>query len=145
MGYKCSKRTVLFFLLARAAGSCVDGPTRPASQTIKLDDHSSGPARVTAGTHPTFVSFATEPLHGLFCKRRWRRVCYRHNWVRNTLAASAASLNRMPGIQAVQEPMVMTRRAPGDQQRGDVKVVKSGTSWILDVGIICPAPRQQGH
>jgi hypothetical protein len=81
------------------------------------------------------VSFATEPLHGLSCKRRWRRVWYRHNWVRNALAAS---LNRMPGVQAVLEPMVMTRRAPGDQRRGDIKVVKSGTSWILDVGIICP-------
>ena len=32
------------------------------------------------------VSFATEPLHGLFCKRRWRRVCDRH-------------INRMPGVQ----------------------------------------------
>ncbi len=81
------------------------------------------------------VSFATEPLNGLFCKRRWRRVCYRHNWVRNALAAS---LNRMPGVQAVLEPMVTTRRAPRDQRRGDIKVIKSGTSWILDVGIICP-------
>jgi hypothetical protein len=62
-------------------------------------------------------------------------VCYRHNWVRNALAAS---LNRMPGVQAVLEPMVMTRRAPGDQRRGDIKVIKSGTSCILDVGIICP-------
>ena len=85
------------------------------------------------------VSFATEPLHGLFCKRRWRRVCYRHNWVRNALAAS---LNRMPGVQAVLEPMVTTRRAPGDQRRGDIKVIKSGTSWILDVGIICPGSQR---
>jgi hypothetical protein len=23
-------------------------------------------------------------------------------------------------------------------RRGDIKVIKSGTSWILDVGIICP-------
>ncbi len=50
----------------------------------------------------------------------------------------AASLNRMPGVQAVLEPMVMTWRAPGDQRRGDIKVIKSGTSWNLDVGIICP-------
>jgi hypothetical protein len=48
-------------------------------------------------------------------------VCYRHNWVRNALAAS---LNRMPGVQAVLEPLVVTRRAPGDQRRGDIKVVK---------------------
>jgi hypothetical protein len=80
------------------------------------------------------VSFATEPVHGLFCKRRWRRMCYQHNWV---CSALAASLNRMPGVQAVLEPMIMTRRAPGDQRRSDIKV-KSGTSWILDVGIICP-------
>ncbi len=43
----------------------------------------------------------------------------------------------LPGVQAVLEPLVMTRRAPGDQRRGDIKMVKSGTSWILDVGIIC--------
>ena len=66
-------------------------------------------------------------------------MCYRHNWVRNALAAS---LNRMPGVQAVLEPMVTTRRAPGDQRRGDIKVIKSGTSWILDVGIICPGSQR---
>ncbi len=70
------------------------------------------------------------------------RVSYRHNWVRNALAAS---LNRMPGIQAVLEPRVMTRRAPGDQRHGDIKVIKSGASWILDVGIGLTTPRQQGR
>jgi hypothetical protein len=40
----------------------------------------------------------------------------------------------MPGVQAVLEPMVTTRRAPG--------VIKSGTSWILDVGIICPGSQR---
>ncbi len=54
----------------------------------------------------------------------------------------AASLNRMPGVQAVLEPMVMTPRAPGNQRRGDVKVIKSGASWILDVGIICPGSQR---
>jgi hypothetical protein len=88
------------------------------------------------------VSFAIEPLHGLFCKRRWRRGCYRHNWVRNALAAS---LNRMPGVQAVLEPMVMTRRAPGDQRRGDIKVIN-----VLDPGRGhhlpgLTTPRQQGR
>ncbi len=66
-------------------------------------------------------------------------MCYRHNWVRNALAAP---LNRMPGVQAVLEPTVTTRRAPGDQRRGDIKVIKSGTSWILDVGIICPGSQR---
>ncbi len=33
------------------------------------------------------VSFATEPLHGLFCKRRWRRVYYRHNCTSTTGSA----------------------------------------------------------
>ncbi len=61
-------------------------------------------------------------------------IASRHNWVRNALAAS---LNRMLGVQAVLEPMVRTRRAPEDQRRGAIKVIKSGTSWILDVGIIC--------
>jgi hypothetical protein len=36
----------------------------------------------------------------------------------------------------------MTRRAPGDQRRGDIKVIKSGTFWILDVGIICPGSQR---
>ncbi len=70
---------------------------------------------------------------------QWRRVCYRHNWVRNALAAS---LNRMPGVQAVLQPMVMTRRALGDQRRGNIKVIQSGTSWILDAGIICPGSQR---
>jgi hypothetical protein len=38
--------------------------------------------------------------------------------------------------------MVTTRRAPGDQRRGDIKVIKSRTSWILDVGIICPGSQR---
>jgi hypothetical protein len=66
-------------------------------------------------------------------------VCYRHNWVRNALAAS---LNRLLGVQAVLEPMVLTRRAPGDRRRGDIKVIKSGTPWILDVGTICPGSQR---
>ncbi len=41
----------------------------------------------------------------------------------------------------------MTRRTPGDQRRGDIKVVKSGTRrvgplQILDVGIICPGSQR---
>jgi hypothetical protein len=36
----------------------------------------------------------------------------------------------MPGVQAVLEPMVTTRRAPGDQRRGDIKVCASGTDTI---------------
>jgi hypothetical protein len=42
-----------------------------------------------------------------------------HNWVRT------ASLNRMPGVQAILEPMVVTRRAPGDQRRGDSSAATS--------------------
>ncbi len=84
------------------------------------------------------VAFPTEPLHGLFCKRHAVEG-RRPNWVRNALAAS---LNRMPGVQAVLEPMVMTRQAPGDQRRGGIKVIKSGTSWILDVGIMCPGSQR---
>jgi hypothetical protein len=38
------------------------------------------------------------PAHaGKGTNKVWRRVCYRHNWVRNALAAS---LNRVPGVQA---------------------------------------------
>ena len=32
--------------------------------------------------------------------------------------------------------------SPGDQRRGDTKVIKSGTSWILDVGIIYPGSQR---
>jgi hypothetical protein len=52
---------------------------------------------------------------------------------------SATPWLRTPGVL---EPMFTTRRAPGDQRRGDIKVIKSGTSWILDVGIICPGSQR---
>jgi hypothetical protein len=95
-----------------------------------------GPARATAGTHPAFPSRQSPCTAS---SARGGGGGYRQNWVRNALAAS---LNRIPGVQAVLEPMVMTRQAPGDQRRGDIKVIKSGTSWILDVGIICPGSQR---
>ncbi len=66
------------------------------------------------------------------------KVCYRHNWVRNALAAS---LNR---VQAVLEPMVMTRRARGDERRGNIKgdLMDPGRGQHLP-GLT--TPRQQGH
>jgi hypothetical protein len=94
-----------------------------------------GPAKATAGTHPAFLRDRA-PARPLFQEAVEEGG---HNWVRNALAAS---LNRMPGVQAVFEPMVTTRRAPGDQRRGDIKVMKSGTIWILDVGIICPGSQR---
>jgi hypothetical protein len=77
-----------------------------------------GPARATAGTRPAFPSRA--PARPLLQEAMEEVLC------RNALAAS---LNRIPGVQAVLEPFVMTRRAPGDQRRGDIKVIQSGTSW----------------
>jgi hypothetical protein len=88
-----------------------------------------GPVRATAGTRdiaparPLLQEAADEG----------------HNWFRDALATL---LNRMPGVQAVLEPKVVTRRAPGDQRRGDINVNNSGTSWILDVGIICPGSQR---
>ncbi len=32
------------------------------------------------------VSFATDPCHGLYCKRRWKRVMRRHDSIRDNLA-----------------------------------------------------------
>jgi hypothetical protein len=57
-------------------------------------------------------------------------------WRGNRSDTLAASLNRMPGVQAVLEPTVLLL---GEPRRGDINVIKSGTSWILDLGIIAQA------
>ena len=44
--------------------------------------------RVAEGNEPdqrARASFADEPLHGLYCRRRWVRVTYRHDGIRDAL------------------------------------------------------------
>ena len=85
-----------------------------------------------AGEVVAGASFATQPLHGLMCRRRWKRVTYRHDQIRDALRRA---LNRVTGVKATCEPRVNAV----DQRRGDVKVTKGGNSWVLDVHVVCPA------
>ena len=81
------------------------------------------------------ASFAEEPLHGLYCRRRWMRVTYRHDSIRDALWNA---LKRIPGVQATLEPRVTTPLGSGDQRRADIKVHLGGTTWLVDVGVVCP-------
>ena len=83
----------------------------------------------TAGT------FAAEPLHGLYCRRRWMRVMKRHDYIRDALCQA---LERIPGVRATREPRVENPQDGGDQRRGDIRVHKDGTTWVVDVGVVCP-------
>ena len=83
----------------------------------------------TAGT------FAAEPLHGLYCRRRWMRVMKRHDYIRDVLCQA---LKRIPGVQTTREPRVENPQDAGDQRRGDIRVHKDGPTWLVDVGVVCP-------
>ena len=99
--------------------------------------HSAWERRVCEANaeEPAHPSFATAPMHGLICRRRWRRVVYRHDQVRDALARA---LNRISNVRATKEPRVQQQRGANDQRRGDIKVSKGGTTWVLDVGVVCP-------
>jgi hypothetical protein len=81
------------------------------------------------------ASFATDPCHGLLCRRRWKRVTKRHDSIRDRLATA---LGRVSGTSATVEPRVLQPQDGADQRRGDIKVSKHGNTWILDVGVVCP-------
>ena len=84
----------------------------------------------TAGT------FAAEPLHGLYCRRRWMRVMKRLDYIRDALCQA---LERIPGVQTTRESRVENPQDGGDQRRGDIiRVHKDGTTWVVDVGVVCP-------
>ena len=54
--------------------------------------------RITEGNEPdqrAIASFAEDPLHGLYCRRRWKRVTYRHDGIRDALWTA---LRRIPGV-----------------------------------------------
>jgi hypothetical protein len=84
-------------------------------------------------------SFAEEPLYGLFCRRRWRRVMFRHDNMRDALCRE---LRRFPQVKATIEPRAENPQGAADQRRGDIKVHKDGTTWVLDVGVVCPGTRR---
>jgi hypothetical protein len=85
------------------------------------------------------ASFATDPCHGLLCRRRWRRVTKRHDSIRDRLATV---LGRVSGTSATVEPRVLQPQDGADQRRGDIKVSKHGNTWILDVGVVCPGTQR---
>ena len=85
------------------------------------------------------TSFATDPCHGLLCRRRWKRVTKRHGSIRDRLATV---LGRVSGTSATVEPRVLQPKDGADHRRGDIKVSKHGNTWILDVGVVCPGTQR---
>ncbi len=59
----------------------------------------------------------------------------RHDSIRDALCQA---LERIPGVQATREPRVENPQDGGDQRRGDIKVHKDGTVWVVDVSVVCP-------
>ena len=43
---------------------------------------------------------------------------------------------------ATVEPRVPNQQSGADHRRGDIKVHKGGTTWILDVGVVCPGTQR---
>ena len=60
---------------------------------------------------------------------------YRHDGIR---AALWNALKHITGVLATLEPRVTTPHGPGDQRRADIKVHLDGTTWLVDVGVVCP-------
>ena len=97
--------------------------------------HSQFAVRTLAANAPDHggATFAAEPMHGLYCRRRWKRVMDRHDNIRDALRAAFA---KIPGVRATTEPRVENPVNAADQRRGDIKVHKDGTTWVLDVGVV---------
>ena len=109
--------------------NCADhGGPRSASWAVRIAEGNEPDQRAIA-------SFAEDPLHGLYCRRRWKRVTYRHDGIRDALWTA---LRRIPGVQATREPRVTTLDGPEDQRRADIMVCMGGTTWLVDVGVVCP-------
>ncbi len=70
------------------------------------------------------ASLATDPCHGLLCRRRWKRVTKRHDIIRD----------RLDGTSATVEPRLLNPQDGADQRRGDIS--KCGNTWVLDVGVV---------
>jgi hypothetical protein len=66
------------------------------------------------------------------------RVTYRHDGIIHDALLWRTALKRITGVQATLEPRVTTSLGPGDQQRADIKVHLDGTTWLVDVGVVCP-------
>jgi hypothetical protein len=82
------------------------------------------------------ASFEDEPLHGLGCRRRWRKAMQRHDNIRDALTRV---LNQVQNVTASIEPRVEDE----GQRRADIKVTKNGVVTYLDIGVTCPASRNK--
>jgi hypothetical protein len=80
------------------------------------------------------VRFADEPFHVLSCRGPYRRVCNRHDKVRDTIIAT---LGKVPGITATPEP----NAGLNNMRRADIRVTRGGNAWLLDVAIVVAATR----
>ncbi len=63
------------------------------------------------------VSFATDPCHGLYCKRHWKRVMRRHDSIRDSLARTL-ELGLFKDVRATVEPRVPNPQTGADLRRG---------------------------
>ncbi len=93
--------------------------------------------RIAEGNEPdqqACASFAEEPL----LSAPVGGVTYRHDGIRDALRTA---LWRIPDIQATLEPKVTTQGL-ADHRRADIKVHKDGTTWLVDVGVVCPGARR---
>ena len=63
------------------------------------------------------------------------RATFRHDGIHDALWTA---LKRITGVQATLEPRVTTQLGPGDQRRADIKVHLDGTTWPVDVDVVCP-------
>ncbi len=64
---------------------------------------------------------------------------FRHDNMRDALCRE---LRRFPQVKATIEPRAENPQGAADQRRGDIKVHKDGTTWVLDVGVVCPGTRR---
>ena len=83
------------------------------------------------------VTLDMEPFHAFCCRQRQASIIRRHDDIN---LAFRRSMNRIPGVRASDaEPNV----GAGDQRRADtlVRLEASGTRFLVDIGVVCPATR----
>jgi hypothetical protein len=65
----------------------------------------------------------------------------RHDSVRDSLARTL-ELGLFKDVRSTVEPRVPNPQTGADLRRGDIKVHQGGTTWILDIGVVCPGTQR---
>jgi hypothetical protein len=74
-------------------------------------------------------------------QRRWKRVIRRHDSLLDSLARTL-ELGLFKDVRATVEPRVPNPQTGANLRRGDIKVHQGGTTWILDIGVVCPGTQR---